>query len=44
MGEQVVLEAQLREEWRVHKEDTLLSPTGGLGGFVSVDDNAEVGL
>ena len=30
------LEAQLREEWRVRKEDALMSPTGGLGGFISV--------
>lgn len=41
LGEQVVLEAQLREEWRVQREETLMGPTGGLETFVSVDDNAE---
>lgn len=39
----MALEAKLREEWRVRKEDALLCPAGGfMRGFVSVDDNAEV--
>ena len=35
------VEAMLREEWRVRREDGLLAPGGGLAEFVSVDDAAE---